>query len=151
MRVGLTAAKGLAEASGKPVVPVSNLKALALAGSGPVRATVIDARRGEIYGAVYNAALEEIRPERVTKFQAWLEDVPDGAEFIGVNIAPFIPALAASPRFRNAVAFSASASLAPAIARIADSDYAAGRAMDPARVDANYVRRSDAELFWKEC
>jgi tRNA threonylcarbamoyladenosine biosynthesis protein TsaB len=150
VRVGLTAAKGLAEASGKPVVAVSNLKALALSGTGPVRATVIDARRGEIYGAVYSASLDEIRPERVTKFQAWLDEVPDGAEFIGVNIAPFTLALAASPRFREAVTLNASASIAPAIARIAHTEYVAGRAMDPAAVDANYVRRSDAELFWKE-
>lgn len=150
VRVGLTAAKGLAEATRKPVVAVSNLKALALAGAGPIRATVIDARRGEIYGAVYSASLDEIRPERVTKFQAWLDDVPDGAEFIGVNIAPFVPALAASPRFRDATTLNASASMAPLIARIAHDEYTAGRAVDPAAADANYVRRSDAELFWKE-
>ena len=150
VRVCLTAAKGLAEATRRPVVAVSNLKALALAGSGPLRATVIDARRGEIYGAVYNAALDEMSPERVTKFQAWLEDVPDGAEFIGVNIAPFVPALAASPRFRGAITLNASASMAPLIARIAHDEYIGGRALDPAAADASYVRRSDAELFWKE-
>ena len=50
VRIGLTAAKGPAEAHGKRVVPVSNLKALAYAGEGELRAAVIDARRGEIYG-----------------------------------------------------------------------------------------------------
>ena len=57
VRVGLTAAKGLAEATGKKVIAISNLQALAWHGTRPLRAPVIDARRGEIYGAVYNAEL----------------------------------------------------------------------------------------------
>ena len=53
MRVGLTAVKGLAEATGHKVVAVSNLAALAWFGTRPLRAVVMDARRGEIYGAVH--------------------------------------------------------------------------------------------------
>src|SRR5258708_5915717 len=45
VRVGLACVKGLAEAAGKPVVAVSNLKALAAFGAGPLRATILDARR----------------------------------------------------------------------------------------------------------
>jgi len=55
--VGLTAVKGLGEATGKEVVAVSNLRALAYFGTAPLRATVLDARRGEVYGAVYNGQL----------------------------------------------------------------------------------------------
>jgi tRNA threonylcarbamoyladenosine biosynthesis protein TsaB len=40
--------------------------------------------------------------------------------------------------------------IAGVIARIAIRRAAAGLALDPAAIDANYVRRSDAELFWKE-
>jgi tRNA threonylcarbamoyladenosine biosynthesis protein TsaB len=40
--------------------------------------------------------------------------------------------------------------LAPAIGQIAAGRFGAGLAQDPAAVDANYVRRSDAELFWRE-
>jgi hypothetical protein len=36
------------------------------------------------------------------------------------------------------------------VGRIARERWRAGQAADPARIDANYVRRSDAELFWKE-
>ncbi len=43
VRVGLAAAKGLAEATGKRMVAISNLRALASFGSAPLRATVIDA------------------------------------------------------------------------------------------------------------
>jgi tRNA threonylcarbamoyladenosine biosynthesis protein TsaB len=40
--------------------------------------------------------------------------------------------------------------LAAAVGRIACDRLPAGQAADPAGIDANYVRRSDAELFWKE-
>ncbi len=149
VRVGLTAAKGLAEAMAKPVVPVSNLTALASFGAGPLRAAVIDARRGEIYGAVFDDCLRPVQDERVTRFPIWLDGLPEGVEFIGSNIAPFLSAIESS-RFRNAPVIEAPRSLAAAIARIAHTEFAAGRALDPAAVDANYVRRSDAELFWKE-
>jgi tRNA threonylcarbamoyladenosine biosynthesis protein TsaB len=55
LRVGLATVKGLAFGSGRPVVPVSTLAAIA-AGAGvldePV-AALLDARRGELYAAVY--------------------------------------------------------------------------------------------------
>ncbi len=72
VRVGLTAVKGLAEATGKRVVAVSNLRALAFFGSAPLRATVIDARRGEVYAAVYNSRLELVMPEAVLKLEDFL-------------------------------------------------------------------------------
>lgn len=146
VRVGLSAAKGLAEATGRRVVAVSNLQALAAFGSAPLRATVLDARRGEVYGAVYNAALELVSPETVLKFPEWLATLPaDGYEFISTNFLPFqsfvdvrIPVVT-PPR-----------ALAGAVGRIAWDRLQVGLASDPAAVDANYVRRSDAELFWKD-
>jgi tRNA threonylcarbamoyladenosine biosynthesis protein TsaB len=57
VRVGLSAVKGLAEASGKKAIGVSNLRALATFGNLPLRAVVLDARRGEVYAAVYNSGL----------------------------------------------------------------------------------------------
>jgi hypothetical protein len=35
-------------------------------------------------------------------------------------------------------------------ARIAFDRFRQGLAVDPEEIDANYVRRSDAELLWKE-
>jgi tRNA threonylcarbamoyladenosine biosynthesis protein TsaB len=142
VRVGLTAIKGLAEACGRPAIAVSNLQALAWFGSAPLRATVLDARRGEIYGAVYDANLEPVAPETVGKFPDWLKTLPAGdLEFIATDFAPFRsfvdPAIAV---------ITAPRALAGAIARIAGLK-AGG---DAAAIDANYVRRSDAELFWKD-
>ena len=66
VRIGLACVKGLAEAYGKPVVAVSNLEVLAAFGEAPLRAVVLDARRGEVYGAVYNDRGEVILPEAVS-------------------------------------------------------------------------------------
>lgn len=131
IRVGLAAVKGLAEATGKRVVAVSNLRALASFGSAPLRATVIDARRGEVYAAVYNSRLEIVMPEVVMKYEDWLAQIPsEGCELISSVAAP--------------------RPLAAAVGHIAWDDFTLGRSSDPAEIDANYVRRSDAELFWKE-
>jgi len=59
---GLAAAKGLSEALGKPVVAVSNLQALAWHGQAALRAAVMDARREQVYGALYTAQLELVAP-----------------------------------------------------------------------------------------
>lgn len=146
VRVALSAAKGLAESGGKPIVAVSNLKALASYGSAPLRAALLDARRGEIYGGLYSSNLEPRGEECVMKFGDWIAMLPrEGAELVATDFAPF----AASVPTTIPV-FEAPRYLAPAIARIALAEYRAGRAADPASVDANYVRRSDAELNWKD-
>lgn len=150
VRIGLACVKGLGEAVGRPVAAVSNLEALAQFGTAPLRAVVLDARRGEIYGAVYGAAGETVAPEVVTKFPVWLQSLPDGEiEFISTDFAPFRPALAGT-RFAGAKSITAPRALAAAIGRIAWRRLQAGQAVDPAEVDANYVRRSDAELLWED-
>ena len=150
VRIGLACVKGLAEAVAKPVVAVSNLQALAAFGAAPLRATVLDARRGEIYGAVYDADLNPVAPEIVMRFPQWLESLPSGSlEFISTDFSPFRAALAGT-RFAGAPVIEAPRALAGAIARIAFAKLREGSAVDPAQVDANYVRRSDAELLWKD-
>jgi tRNA threonylcarbamoyladenosine biosynthesis protein TsaB len=132
VRVGLAAIKGLAEVLGRQVVAVSNLEALAEFGSGNARAVVIDARRGEVYAAVYDAAGNQIIPEAVLPLEKF-------REMLAGRDTEWISDLEAKPR-----------PLAAAIARIAIRRATHGHAQDPAAIEANYVRRSDAELLWKE-
>jgi tRNA threonylcarbamoyladenosine biosynthesis protein TsaB len=143
VRVGLTAVKGLAEATGRKVVAVSNLRALAWFGTRALRAPVLDARRGEIFGAVYDAGLHLVRDEVVAPFPQWLASLPEGDIEIITNgfLAGFEPAL----RFPLV---EAPRSLAGAVGRIAALQLALGGGRDPAEIDANYVRRSDAERLW---
>jgi tRNA threonylcarbamoyladenosine biosynthesis protein TsaB len=127
VRVGLTAVKGLAEAARRQVVAVSNLRAQAWFGAAPLRAPWMDARRGEVYGAVYDADLRLVQEETVAPYADWVASIPAQAQLI-----PQGPALAR------------------AIAAIAWAEFSAGRAQDAAEIEANYVRRSDAELHWRE-
>jgi len=128
VRVGLTAAKGLAEATRRKVVAISNLQALASFGTQPLRVPVIDARRGEVFVAIYDSDLRLVSEEVVVKFDDWMKASPRGdIEIIQGN-----------------------RELAGAIANIAASRFQAGLGQDPADIDANYVRRSDAELFWRD-
>jgi tRNA threonylcarbamoyladenosine biosynthesis protein TsaB len=143
VRVGLTAVKGLAEATGRKVVAVSNLQALAWFGTRALRAVVLDARRGEIFGAVYDAGLNLVQEEIVTPYPQWLANLPGGDLEIISNGFLADP----EPNIRLPMV-EAPRALAGAVGRIAALQLAVGGGRDPAEIDANYVRRSDAERFW---
>lgn len=132
VRVALAAIKGLAEASHAKAAAVSNLEAMAAFGHSNIRAPFFDARRGEIYGAVYNAALQLQGCELVADFAVWRTTLPAGAELLTPDPALYGIDATTTPR-----------ALAGAIGRLA-----AARLVDPVSIDANYVRRSDAELNW---
>jgi len=149
VRVGLTAVKGLAEAQGKRVVAVSNLLALAYAGEGDWRATLIDARRGEIYGAVYDASLRPVVDEMVVSLPRFLEALGEReVTFVATDFIPFQAGLRGT-RFEGSRVVTVRRALAGPIAGLAARAFAEGRALLPEQVEANYVRRSDAELKWK--
>ncbi len=148
VRVGLSAIKGLAEVLGKRVVAVSNLRALAEFGESDARATVIDARRGEVYAALYDSAGRQIVPEVVLPFPKFLTLLPEREiEWISQDFEVFLPELAET-RFAQYPIVNAPRAVASAIARIAILKAAHGLAQDPAAIEANYVRRSDAELLY---
>ncbi len=150
IRVGLAAVKGLGEALGRPVVAVSNLQAIAWHGTAPLRATVMDARRGQVYGAVYSASLQILVPETVASLHSWLGTLPDGEMELLSTDSSFLGAALEGTRFHRLAVKQVPRSLAAAVGSIAAAHLAAGLALAPAAVDANYVRRSDAELFWKD-
>ena len=142
VRVGLSAIKGLAEVLGKRVVAVSNLEALAEFGTSDARATVIDAqaRRSLTPPSTMTRGARSV-PEVVGPLARFLTLLPEREiEWISQDPAP-------SPAQYGVV--NAPRALAGAIARIAIRRAAAGRAQDPAAIEANYVRRSDAELLYK--
>ena len=137
VRVGLTAVKGLAEALEKSAAAVSTLQALAWYGVGDRRAAVLDARRGEIYGAVYDAECRLTGDELVQPFPAWVEALGQ----VSCVVSPDFSAYRAC--FPSFVPVIEQRTLSAAVAHLAVGT-------DPAALDANYVRRSDAELFWTD-
>jgi len=138
VRVGLAAIKGLAEVAGKPAAGISNLAALAQFGSADLRAPLIDARRGEVFAALLDRDGTEIIPASVLPFPRFAELIGGRAvEFISAGFDPGQPVT------------TAPFELAGMIARLAMQRLLAGEPCDPASIEANYVRRSDAEIFWK--
>jgi tRNA threonylcarbamoyladenosine biosynthesis protein TsaB len=147
VRVSLGCVKGLAEAVGRPAVGVSNLEAMARFGSAAWRGVAMDARRGQVYGAVYDAAGCVVSGEVAADLGPWLDSLPDGVtEFLSTDLALDL----AGTRFAGARVVRAPRAMAGQIARIAAERFARGEAGDAAGLDANYVRRADAELKWTE-
>ena len=65
LRIGIATARALAAATGLPLRPVSSLAALAAGIEAPLRLALIDARRGEVFGALYEGD-ERLWPPFVT-------------------------------------------------------------------------------------
>jgi tRNA threonylcarbamoyladenosine biosynthesis protein TsaB len=160
VRVGLTTVKAWSEVYGKQIAAVSRLEALAVqAGSGtPYVAAFANAQRGQVFGAVYRrngTVLERLGEEMVIspgKFVACAAERANGGGISWVSTDADCllreEAWKARETLREKIE-SVSSVLAPAIGRIGAAQLAAGRHTDALGLDANYVRRSDAEIFWK--
>ena len=147
IRVGLVAAKALAETNRKPIVGVSNLRALASTARGKsVRVPVLDARRGGLFAGFYSADSEAMRPDVYCRWTDLEPELPLLGATLVSNERELFEAgaglAAAAERERQ----MAPAALGAALARVAAKDIAAGRACKPEQVEANYIRRPNARL-----
>jgi tRNA threonylcarbamoyladenosine biosynthesis protein TsaB len=156
LRVGLAAAKAWGEAYGRPVAGVSVLEAVARQCDFPAELLVpaIDARRGQFYAATYRREGDTLAlqsAESVFTIEE-LTEVTSGLERnVGANGVAIVtpePALLASAIGRSGMvpAMRASNVLAPWIGLVAHAQGQKGELRDALTLDANYVRRSDAEV-----
>ncbi len=141
VRVGVAAAKGLSEAAGIPLIGVSRLALLAgsVDGVGEQVHAVLDAGRGEFYYGRYlrRHRLKEKLMSASEVIAAVAGGVVVACEAKIVEALPELaPRLVAEPLAGNALSF--------ALDRIAVNDFD-----DVATLDANYLRRTDAEIFAK--
>ncbi len=149
LRVGLATAKGLAVAFGTRLVPVPTLEALALSAGRPgeLVCTMLDARRGEVYGALFRIAQGATRllDDAATDPARLLTDVLEvsaGARVVlagtGVDVYGDVIRKAAGGGER----FSDSAVRTPRPLAIADivQDGTESRAADLARLEPVYLR-----------
>jgi len=97
LRVGLSSVQGLGLASGRPCVGLSTLDVLAFAAGGGVAVVALmDAYRGELYSAVYDASGSLCRRAGLSGLAAALEGVPAGARFVGDAVGREREAIAAT-------------------------------------------------------
>ncbi len=168
LRVGLTAVKAWAEVHGKPIAAVSGLEAIAaesLVGETPgapaahLIAPFLDARRGQIFGAIYRrnpgdaTGLSLASDESILSAAEFLELVNAKSPQVVQLVSPtpeVLPVTLLSEVLPGARIVQVSAALAPAIGRLGFERAKRGDLVDSIRLDANYVRRSDAESAWKD-
>jgi tRNA threonylcarbamoyladenosine biosynthesis protein TsaB len=157
LRVGLTAIKGWAEVYGKPAAAISGLEAVAAqSSSGGVIVPVLDARRGQVYFGCYRREQNQLVREgedRVASPDEFFSALRacEGRSTARV-VSPDFDALGALPSSLREGGISyerVPAILAPVIGRLAYHRAQRGEVVDAVTLDANYVRRSDAELNWK--
>lgn len=159
VRVGLCAVKAWEEVYRKKVVGVSRLEAIARGTSedGLVSASY-DAHRGQVFGGLYRKRGKKlvivgeemvIAPE---EFLAFVRDQSGGATVQWLSLDPrLLVGLAGWNDFERegAIMRHASGLLANPIGEMAEERAARGEFTDVLQLDANYVRRSDAEILWK--
>ncbi|HLW98396.1 MAG TPA: tRNA (adenosine(37)-N6)-threonylcarbamoyltransferase complex dimerization subunit type 1 TsaB [Candidatus Acidoferrales bacterium] len=167
LRIGMTAVKAWAEVFGKPISPVSGLKALAAQAIRKTEyiAAFMDARRGQIFGGLFrhrDGKLIEIGDEVVMRPDEFLGEIsvrlqsqPGSKQLqnlIGF-VSPtldLIPVGSSGSELHNAPSEKVSEDLAPWIGRLAFEQAQRGETATALALDANYIRRSDAEQYWKE-
>jgi tRNA threonylcarbamoyladenosine biosynthesis protein TsaB len=158
LRVGLAAVKGWAEVYGRPIAAVSALEAVAvqaLAKEGMV-AAILDGRRGQIFGALYAAesgVMREMVPACVldaTEFLAVVQGhVGTGLLTIATTRPELFEGVLAKTSLAGATVVRVSPVLAPSVAGIGIERASRGELTNALELDANYIRRSDAEVLWK--
>lgn len=213
LRVGLTAVKGWAELFAKPIAAISGLDAIASTVQTPrsLIAAVLDARRSEVYGALYRSyqsieadeavtstgadrvelRLERIGSEVVMPTEQFVQHVrrimldefseelrewkfmqrlqknvsrtPDTDRahdyMLDAITLPLVVFVTPTPSVvsqsvskwpeKNCTIHEIPHLLAPAIGRLGYDRAQRGEVVDALHLDANYIRRTDAELLWK--
>ena len=166
LRIGLTAVKAWAEVHGKPIAAISALEALCAQSTARTPqaaftlAPFFDARRGQLFGAIYSQGLEGNSAFDL----ASEESIVSPEEFVDLvkgNLAPgrtklvsptpeLIPADLLQESLPGVGIEIVSPVLAPAIGRLGFERAKRGILLGALELDVNYVRRSDAESKWKD-
>ncbi len=160
VRVGLTTVKAWSEVFGKPIVAVSRLEALASESSSKASliAAFADAQRDQVFGGLYRRGegLDLVGEECVAPPESFFDWV---SSTVGDDVVAWISPDAkivsrldgwSARRARGEIIEDFPGLLASRIALLGASKLAKRQVTDALGLDANYVRRSDAELFWKK-
>ena len=147
IRVGLSTAKGLAEGAGIPLIAVSRLALLANASGLPHVLAAVDAGRGEYYVGEYRNG-DNLGEVLLSGEETIAMARQAGA---GVLVCEESRSEDASTSACSALAICGPVYVQPPDAaealRFALVRFRAGKFDDPETLDANYLRRSDAEVL----
>jgi tRNA threonylcarbamoyladenosine biosynthesis protein TsaB len=162
LRVGIGTAKALAFALGIPAVPVTSLEILARAlagagaGAGTLLVPVVDAKRGEVFSAVFRVD-DETEVEQVA--EEHLCSPEELAACVSKLGEPFVLAGDGALRYsemlralRGATVASTALSSPPVgvLAAIGVARLGAGLGLEAAEIAPRYLREADARIHWEQ-
>ena len=131
IRIGVTIAKTMAFSLKKSIIPVSSLKAMAISArkDTPYIMPLIDARRGYVYGAVYDKNMREVVKEQHILLTELVDKVPDTYSVISNDQLPVtVSREEYDPDILKIVTF-----------------YDSEKPISPHLVNPNYLKRTEAE------
>jgi tRNA threonylcarbamoyladenosine biosynthesis protein TsaB len=143
LRVGLSTVQGLALGADRPCLGMSALDVLAarIAGTAPASVALMDAYRGEVYGAVYDAEGSMVGRASVERPEVLIARTPAVAAFVGDGaqrhrelIVSLRPGALFPPR---------SLFLAGTLGRLAAPRLMRGEGVKPAELRPLYLREPD--------
>lgn len=163
IRIGVSVARAISQMLGIPCIAVSSLKGMAnraaTKSSKTYIASMINARRGQLYGAVYDRDLNEIMPETQYMIDEFLSEIKkkdisfnnlifigDGIDAYKKDIEEFInsnEAVSVSPAFADEDWCYQSGE---DIALLALAKFEEGKSMNYNELLPNYMRKSEAEM-----
>lgn len=161
LRIGLAAIKALAEILEKPIATVSLLEAVAVGAGRQGRVvTILDAGRGDVYCGEYEVSGESacVQAERLVKLEDLFAEAQRGqlpsletrnAPTGGTTLATSDQSLAEAARTAGLSISLVEAVDAGTLARIGWRKIQSDEAVSPEQLEANYIRRTDAEILAK--
>ena len=140
VRVGVSAAKGLAQGAEIPVVALSRLEVLARKAGCPSAA--LDAHRGEVYLRLEHTGSSPVELLAGSEALAGIQTVPPRVAVCDEGAADVLARVWPQTQIVHTPPLLASDAL-----RLGEARLTAGGAADLALLDGHYLRRSDAEIF----
>lgn len=157
MRVGIATAQTVAWALDLPVLPVCSLDALSLnpGFTESVTASILDARRGEVYWALYRNREPGREPERLT--EPCVSSPDDVAIHLAERAEPVVCVGTGATRYAGIFSAGPWLSVMPSqldfpsarsVVNLGVHALATDRTVSAAAVEPMYLRAPDAEINW---
>jgi len=152
LRIGISTAKGLADAAGKPLVGLTTLEVLAHQGPTDTAyiCPIIDARRSEIYWAIYQRdgkTLKVHTSPRVGPAEQAAAWIPGECTVIGNGVRTYAEVLSRHSSVQLHWVPDYLNDLCPGVlARLAYEHWQSGRYQEGMDVAPVYIRKADARL-----
>ncbi len=151
LRVGLVAVKALAEILAKPIAAVSMLEVCAVASGVKGKVMVgLDAGREDVYVGEYEISTTDAMSSAPLNDEKLLKRSDFLARAVGWNVATPDAAIAQAAKSAGLRLTTIESISAADVARLGWSKIRSGVTATPDQLEANYIRRTDAEILEKK-